>query len=301
MVISQVASPPPSGSPASAERTARDRPAPGRGHLTIDHIADRSRVTRCIANNPLKLLTPDRGGTAAWVYTSTFGGGLLAGDTIDLHLQAGEHTQTVLCTQASTKIYRGDGHHPPATSQSLCASVAEAAVLAVLPDPLVPYADSVYHQLQTFDLAPTAGLVLLDWYSCGRLAMGERWGLTRYGSRNIVRVDGKDVFVDALRLEATPGIAAGDALVVGRFNCFATLVLIGDSMRAWGRRTLDSVAASPLSPQAGRAVTASDIADGLGLVLRVGATSTRWVHDYLRTLLGELTPLLGEHPWSRKW
>ena len=49
-----------------------------RGNLELASVGGRTVVTRACAGNPLKLLLPRPREHAAWVYTSSFGGGLVA-------------------------------------------------------------------------------------------------------------------------------------------------------------------------------------------------------------------------------
>ncbi len=286
-----------------AATVARGRRGGGEGRLEIDLISGRSRVTRVYASNPLKILSPRRGegrrggGGGAWAYTSTYGGGLLAGDGVDLQVSVGPGATGVLCTQASTKVYRSPTG--VAATQRLRAEVGDGGVLCVLPDPLVAFDSAVYEQVQTFHLVATAGLALLDWYTCGRLAMGERWAFTRYASRTTVGIGEEVRYVDAVLLEDAPGVPLGGAMTVGRFNCFATLLLMGEPMRAMGERVVADVRAQPLRPRAGRVAVASPIRGGV--VLRVGGVTSRCVEEYLHEVLVHLAPVLGEHPWSRKW
>ncbi|MFP6702293.1 MAG: hypothetical protein VB861_11140, partial [Planctomycetaceae bacterium] len=57
---------------------------PGSGRITVAHVAGRSHVTRNLATNPLKLWVPKRPGPASWITATTFGGGLVAGDRIQI-------------------------------------------------------------------------------------------------------------------------------------------------------------------------------------------------------------------------
>ncbi len=80
--------------------------APARGLLELSLVAGRTAATRSFATSPLKLLIPRRRTAAAWVYAGTYGGGLVAGDEIDLDVRIGPKALGVLGTQASTKVYR---------------------------------------------------------------------------------------------------------------------------------------------------------------------------------------------------
>ena len=63
--------------------------APGRGRVEIVRRGERSVVTRAVATSPLRLLTPRNHGRGAWVYTATYGGGLVDGDAIQLDISVG--------------------------------------------------------------------------------------------------------------------------------------------------------------------------------------------------------------------
>ena len=72
---------------------------------------------------------------AARVVVSSLGGGLLAGDVIDLDVAVDRGATLHLGTQASTKIYKG----APGAKQTLDASVEADALLVVAPDPVTPF------------------------------------------------------------------------------------------------------------------------------------------------------------------
>lgn len=76
------------------------------------------------------------------------------------------------------------------------------SALCLLPDPVQPFAASVYSQRQQFYLPKdnTASLILLDWVSEGRTAHGEKWGLARFSSRNDVYEEGHAAFPGGRRL-----------------------------------------------------------------------------------------------------
>ncbi len=146
--------------------------AAGRGRLRIvpGARAGRSVATEAFATSPLRLLLPANHGRAAWVYTSSFGGGLVDGDAIAIDLDVEGRAAAFLSTQASTKVYRSTR----GTSAGLRARVGEEALLVVAPDPVVCFAASRYRQRQEFELAGNATLVAIDWMSAGRWAAEER-------------------------------------------------------------------------------------------------------------------------------
>src|SRR6476469_8708017 len=57
--------------------------AAGSGYVRVAAARDRySVVTHARATSPLRLFTPRTGAPAAWIVTSTLGGGLVGGDNI---------------------------------------------------------------------------------------------------------------------------------------------------------------------------------------------------------------------------
>ena len=115
-------------------------PGPRRGIVAVRRGPRRSTVTRAYAESPLKWLTPATHGEAAWVFASSYGGGLVGGDHLDVEIDVGAGAAAFLSTQASTKVYRS----PAGASTRLAARVADGGVLVSVPDPVVCFASSNY-------------------------------------------------------------------------------------------------------------------------------------------------------------
>lgn len=156
----------------------------GHAALEVELVCCESAVTSARATSPMKLLTPRSRGTSVWACTSSFGGGLVAGDETRLDVSLGENARCFLGTQASTKVYRNPAARP--CGHETHATLHSGSTLIFAPDPVQAFAGSSYRQKQTFDLAPTASLALVDWMSSGRAACGERWAFNDFQSRNEV-------------------------------------------------------------------------------------------------------------------
>src|ERR1043165_5802957 len=78
----------------------------GHARLAVKLVSGQCTVTSAFAASPLKLLTPRSRGRSVFACTSSFGGGLVAGDQPRLDVQLGFGARCCLGTQASTKIYR---------------------------------------------------------------------------------------------------------------------------------------------------------------------------------------------------
>ncbi len=270
--------------------------APGQGFLELTHVAGSTAATRVRANSPLKLLLPQTHDGCLWAFTSTYGGGLVAGDTINLRVHLNAGTTCLLSTQASTKVYPGTRRLP--CRQKISATVEDNAMLALIPDPITCFAGAVYEQRQQFHLAPTASLAVVDWLSCGRLAFGERWAFSRFHSRNTIDVDGQTVTQDAILLD--PGDGPLDAPHrLGDFDCIATIMLLGPVLQGGVATLLTDLSRQPVAQRSAMLYSISPLANGA--ILRIAGKSTQIVAGFLRDKLHFMNSLLGQDPWSRKW
>ena len=274
----------------SAPRVAR---RPGHGRFTVERAGGRSVVRRAYATSPLRLLTPKNHGHAAWIYTSSYGGGLVDGDDIAVEASVGSGATAYLSTQSATKVYRS----PRGTRVALDADVGEGALLVVAPDAVICFAGSRYHQTQRIAVAAGGGLVLVDWVTSGRRESGERWVFEEYVSRTVLHLAGRLIVHDALALRASDGPLADR---FGRYDVLAVAVLLGRGLEGEIEQLDARVRAEPVERRADRLVAFSQVERGGG-VLRIAGRTMEDVDDTLRGLLGFVPRLLGDSPWARKW
>ncbi len=270
--------------------------ASGHAALAVSLVHGLSAATTAWARTPLKLLTPRARGESVWAYTSSFGGGMVAGDRTRLEVTIDAGASCFLGTQASTKIYRNPSCLP--CSHELNAKVGENALLILAPDPVQCFAESSYEQRQRFELHASANLLLIDWLSAGRTARGERWAFHRYLSRNEIVRDGKPVLIDATLFDAANG-ALGGRFRGGRFNCFATIALVGPRFETHAKEILEWVAAQPITPRSDLVFAASPRHEGF--LLRLASVSVEEVGRAIYARLGFVRDLLKDDPWERKW
>jgi urease accessory protein len=266
---------------------------PGTGFLDVARVERRSVVRRAFATSPLRLLTPKNHGSAAWVYASSYGGGLLGGDDLRLTVNVGPEASVFLSSQASTKVYRS---HASASLQ-LEAGVAAGGQLIVWPDPVVCFAGATYRQAQRVELAAGAGLILVDTLSSGRRASGERWQFAEYCSRLTVRYDGRPILVDALRLSPAEGELARR---MRRFDVISTVVIAGPRWRDAAQQALAAVAERRVERGSDMLVAAAPLRD-VGCLLRIAGRSLEQVSGSIRGWLSSIHSLLNDDPWTRKW
>lgn len=289
----------PAGGAASAHQGTPVTPATaGSGALRVVRRGERSVAERVCAASPLRLLTPRNHGDAAWVFTSSFGGGLVDGDRQVLDVEVGAGASAYLSTQASTKVYRS----LRGAAAELRARVDEQALLVVAPDPVVCFADSRFHQRQEFELARSGSLVVVDWVTSGRRESGERWAFAHYTSRLIARVDGTLVVHDAVALRREDGDLGAR---MGRFDVLAIVLVLGTPLLPHATALVADLETEPVRRAASLLAVAGAVTHrregNLGCVLRIAGPSVEDVGRSIRSALSFVPVLLGDDPWLRKW
>lgn len=258
---------------------------PGAGRLEVTRVGRRSVVRRAHAESPLRFVLTENAGHAAWVVTSSFGGGLVRGDVTRLAIDVDDDAGLALLTQASTKVYRG------ASEQRLDAAIAPGALAAILPDPVACFAGASFVQRTRARLAADASLLLVDAYTSGRAAHGDEWRMTAIDARIVVEVDGRERVWDATRLDERDGSIAARLPSVG---AFATVVAIGPRAAPAARAGLALVA----RPPRGARVAAAPIPGGA--LVRLAAASAEALDDLVGLALGNLDEILGDDPRRRR-
>lgn len=234
---------------------------PGNGTIHLSLLPPGTPRLRTINYQyPLKLVSPaplradDQ--LIHTVYLLTYGGGLVAGDAIDLHVVVEKTTRLVLLTQGSTKLFKS-ASRDVISKQHTTVDIAPGAALCYLPDPVQPFEKSCFEQTQIYNVAippsddvPTTGsLCVLDWVSNGRPANGENWSFFHYGSKNEIYLhdpnDKKRLLLrDAVLLD-DGGNENSIAARMDGLAVFGTLILYGPLFKSLGQFFMDEFKAMP--------------------------------------------------------
>ncbi|EGS18686.1 putative nickel ion binding protein [Thermochaetoides thermophila DSM 1495] len=231
--------------------------SPGKGRIVVRLGPDgsTSRLETCTYQYPLKLITPMRPSQtkSALVFLLSYGGGLVAGDTVNLSIDIQPGARLSVVTQGHTKIFKSPTPDV-VTRQTLTAEIASSAALCLLPDPVQPFEGSVYEQLQVFKVARGGSLCLLDWVTQGRAARGEHWSFVRWTGKNEVWMvdgdgsDGERLLVrDSVILDCKQVHSQIPALrdAMHGMGVVGTLILRGPLMKPLGEFFLAEFAALP--------------------------------------------------------
>lgn len=258
--------------------------------LAVARDRDRSVVTRARSAAPLRLLAPESPGRAAWVYQSSLGGGFVGRDDIALAVEIGAGARLFLTSQASSKVYRG-----AASRCRIDVKVGEDGVVVAWPDPIVCFAGAAFEQDQRLELASGAGAIVVDAWTAGRVARGERWAFDRLALRTELVLDGALVLREATLISP----AHGDLeLRLGGAQALATIVVAGPPFSAAAAELARRTATRPLTAQP--RVSAS--VWPWGAVVRLAAPTTEQLTTALHALIGDVVrEALGADPFARKW
>jgi urease accessory protein len=165
--------------------------------------------------------SPEGEGLSA-VFVNT-AGGVAGGDRFDIEIAANEGAQLTLTTAAAEKVYRATANPAELT---IGLKVAAGGRLAWLPQETILFDSARVSRRIDIDLAEGASLLLCEIVVFGRAAMGEIMRHGEFVDRWRVRVGGRLVFAETVRLEgdigeklarsavAKGGAAIGTALIV---------------------------------------------------------------------------------------
>jgi urease accessory protein len=277
--------------------------------LAVALVRQQSRLVASHSIQPLKIINPAApAGPACHVVLASYGGGLLAGDSIHLrvHCETGSHL--LLSTQANTRIFKSiDGRSAEQITEG---HLAENALAVVLPDPLVPQAASRYHQAQHWHLHESATLLLADWYHAGRTDLGEKFAFTTFATELRVQVAGRLALLDRFALDPATHLATSQA-TFGPYASALSLYLVGPPAGAQFQQLAAALRQLPPPGQtalhatlAGRpcvvAVTQARANVLLVRALGLARRDLEPVYQALATALAD-EALLGFNPLARKY
>jgi urease accessory protein len=229
---------------------------PGHGKILLSLLPPKTPILQtCSYQYPLKLIAPTpltvNNNVVHTVFLLTYGGGLVAGDELDIKTHLDPHTRLVLLTQGSTKIFKT----PEAgiiSRQKMIVDVSDGAGLCYLPDPVQPFENSAFEQTQVYNVPDGGSICVCDWVCQGRTARGENWQFYKYTSKNEVWLSPKDGGKKRLLLRDNVLLEDGRsndpssfADRIDKLGVFGTLILRGPLFEALGKYFMAEFAVLP--------------------------------------------------------
>ncbi|XP_019101313.1 PREDICTED: urease accessory protein D-like isoform X2 [Camelina sativa] len=278
------------------------------GKVMVEKVGGRSTATSCFSKYPLKFLLPTKAAPAGtdvvWIYSITYGGGIVSGDSISCEFTIGDGCTAVITTQSSTK-----------------ARIGSESLLVVIPDPVTCFSTARYYQKQIFRLVSDSNLVLVDWITSGRHANGEKWDFEFYKSiNNVYLEDDYPLFLDTVLLEKRSIQSIAERMQ--DYHTIAMVILFGSKLKEIQKQVQENVKKmmseqlqisyggrsrrqNSVSSSPNRFMKPEFIAscstfghEGKGVVIRIASDSTESVYNFLRQQLAVLQPLLGQAPYA---
>lgn len=193
--------------------------------LAVAQVRQQSRLVASRSIQPLKIINPAAPASpACHAVLASYGGGLVAGDSIRLRVRCEEGSRLLLTTQANTRIFKSiDGSQAEQLTEGY---LAENTLAIVLPDPLVPQAESRYHQAQHWHLAESATLLLADWWHAGRTDLEEKFAFATFSTELRVSVASRLALLDRFALRPEEHLATSQA-TFGAYHSALSLYLVG--------------------------------------------------------------------------
>ena len=175
-------------------------------------------------------------------------GGIAGGDRLDIDVAVESGAGLTVTTAAAEKVYRSLG---PEAHAEIRLRVAADASLCWLPHETILFDGARFRRSIEVDAAVEASVVLAESVVFGRTAMGE---VVRQGSlmdRWRVRLGGKLVFAETVRLGGdVAGILAAPAVAAGAAALATILVVPGDDALVQAVRALEGTFHSEVAASA---------------------------------------------------
>ncbi len=192
--------------------------------IEFKQIDGKTVLTQQYSVKPLKIINPKSSPSCSFCMLTNYGGGFVQGDSIFLDVKCGENTNSIISSQANTRIYESTGI---ICNQTIDANLDKNAFHVFLNDPLVMHKGGSFSQKSTYKLAIGAVLLLVDWVVAGRTDNGEQYEFKEYFSDTSVFLNNQLLMRDKIHLSPDDMDIYSPALL-GNNITFMNIYLIGN-------------------------------------------------------------------------
>ncbi len=268
--------------------------------IAFENTNSKTKVTEQLSIAPLKIINPSGSAQSAFCMLSNYGGGFVQGDKVQLQVCCGENTQSVISSQANTRIFEGGGDH---CYQHTSIDVKAGAIHFYLNDPLVMHKGSSFTQNTNISVATAGVMCLVEWFSAGRISQGECFDLDKYETNTSAYFSDKLVLKDRFIIDPkrVPPHSPG---VFGNHTTYICIYLVGDQSDTRIQLLEKSLLklCEVKSSETNISTNFSRVNKHVGLA-RVSAKEPLHLHPFMRTFAQhfEHPELLGFNPLKRKY
>ena len=208
---------------ASAEETFAANRAEGRVALAVACDAGVTRRRRVAEQGSLRVRFPGPPGRELEAVLVNTAGGMAGGDRFAVDIEAGAGARLVVGTAAAEKVYRSNGD---ATEVAVGLDIAAGAAVRWLPQETILFDRARLDRRIEVDLAEGASLLLAEAVVLGRSAMGERVAQGELIDRWRVRVGGRLLFAESVRLAGAIAKALAEPAAAAGACAIATVLVV---------------------------------------------------------------------------
>ncbi|MEQ1889805.1 MAG: urease accessory protein UreD [Alphaproteobacteria bacterium] len=232
-----------------------------------------TRLAHLAHHDPLRVLfSRPAAGDVAQATLVNMSGGLIAGDTLDIHFAVGEDAAAMCVASAAEKVCRSDGAE---CRIIVDLHAAQNAWAEWLPQETIFFDGARLRRTTRLHLCGGARILAGEFLVLGRLASGETVSSGYLRDAWEVRLDGRLIWVDALRMDGNFCAFANAGAGLNGARALATLIFAGAGVTEY----LDTARA--LQQAAGETVLASASCVNGVLVMR-------WLARHPQELRAEL-------------
>lgn len=220
---------------SEAQVTESQRPL-NRGvvELSLRQSGQRTVVQDAYFRTPLQIMRPyylDDTGTA-YIYLLSPGGGVVGGDRYAITVTLATGSRACLTTASATKLYAS----PDSMARQHFEVILQSeTVFEYLPEQIIPFARSAFHQDMSVRLGNGAVAVLAEIVAPGRLARGEAFAYRDYSSGlSVTDAQGRMLLRERTRLQPLRWHAGNGLGLLEGFNYLGTLYVLSESCGAPG-------------------------------------------------------------------
>jgi urease accessory protein len=257
----------------------------GRVALAVAVTRGATRRSRVVEEGSLRVRFPNTASHELEAILVNTAGGMAGGDTFDIDIAAGADAQLLFGAAAAEKIYRSLG---PATRVAVRLAVSAGATLRWLPQETILFDRARLERRIDVDLDEGAALVLAEAVVFGRAAMGESVTQGELIDRWRVRIGGRLVLAESVRLGGAIATKLSEPAVAAGGCALATVLIVpGGGRHVEAVRALEFSGEVGISAWNGIAVARLVAPDGVALrrdlaavlaALQAGPLPRLWVN-----------------------
>lgn len=196
--------------------------------ITFDTHNNKTILTEQLSKKPLKIVNPKSQKQTGICMLTSYGGGFVEGDSVELDVICKEKTTSIISSQANTRVYESNGKQ---CEQKLNINLIKDAFHVFFNDPLVMHNGGNFTQTNHISLDKESVLLFMDWFSAGRTANGESFAFENFESSTKIDIEKQTILWDNFKI--TPNTMDVHAPgMFGNHTSFLNVFIIGNKTSA---------------------------------------------------------------------